>query len=86
MADGGTTRLRLASSDSGFLRIKAQIPVADGLQSFLGFYHGQVGLEGLACGVDIGLRGHDFACQPGDWRGRERPVRDISRSLRCSRT
>ena len=29
MADGGTTRLRLASSDSGFLRIKAQIPVAD---------------------------------------------------------
>lgn len=29
MADGETTQLRLASSDSGMLRIKAQIPVAD---------------------------------------------------------
>lgn len=29
MSDGDTTQLRLASSDSGFLRIKAQIPVTD---------------------------------------------------------
>lgn len=29
MADGDTTQLRLALSDSGFLRIKAQIPVTD---------------------------------------------------------
>lgn len=29
MADGETTQLRLASSDSGMLRIKAQIPVTD---------------------------------------------------------
>lgn len=29
MADGETTQLRLASSDSGLLRIKAQIPVTD---------------------------------------------------------